>query len=56
MQVKEKTVEVQNTTEPETEEYALNYIVNFNNCVFNEKVMVNQTGKPTEDDPPGTGG
>lgn len=56
MQVKEKTGEVLSTTEPGTEEYTLNYIVNFNNCVFNEKVVIKQTGKPTEDDPPGTGG
>lgn len=56
MPVSEKTVDQSTLTSEEEEVYTLNYIVNFNNCTFNEKVVVNQTGKPKEDDPPGTGG
>jgi hypothetical protein len=51
----EKTDKVKSLIEEE-EAYTLNYIVNFNNCTFNEKVVVKQTGKPEDDDPPGTGG
>jgi hypothetical protein len=55
MSTEEKTDKVKSLIEEE-EAYTLNYIVNFNNCTFNEKVVVKQTGKPEDDDPPGTGG
>jgi hypothetical protein len=38
------------TEEEPEEEYALNYIVNFNNCTFNGPITIKQTGKPK--DPP----
>lgn len=37
-------------TEEEEAYIIINYIVNFNNCTFNEDVTINQTGKPQ--DPP----
>jgi hypothetical protein len=41
----------------EEEVYPLAYNVTFNNCTFNEKVTINQTGKPVDpgDPPPGGG-
>lgn len=38
----------------ESEEYGNVYTMKFENCTFNN-CMFNQTGKPEEDDPPGTG-
>lgn len=40
-----------------TETYVVNYYItiNFNENCGVETVVVNQTGKPKEDDPPGTG-
>lgn len=51
---KEKTVEPVTLTSEDPEVYEVTYVVNFNNCTFNEKVVVNQTGVPPDppDDPP----
>ena len=55
--------ETQNQTEIEPieegieeEVYALNYIVNFNNCTFNAPITIKQTGKPKDPPPPPGGG
>lgn len=39
-------------TDSHEDQYQLNYIVNFYNCPI-EKVVVKQTGKPTDPDDPG---
>jgi len=50
MPPKEKTEKLATLTEEEPEVYEVNYIVNFNECTFNDKVVINQKGVPP--DPP----
>jgi hypothetical protein len=54
MPTKGKTEKLATLTEEEPEVYEGLYVVNFNNCTFNEKVVINQTGVPPDpdDDPP----
>jgi len=58
MSTKEKTAKLATITSEEGETYVVNYYITVNfmeNCGV-EKVVINQTGKPKSDDPPGTGG
>lgn len=56
MPTKGKTGNLATITEEEPEVYEGLYVVNFNNCTFNEnaKVVIKQTGVPPDpdDDPP----
>ncbi len=58
MSANAKTVKPATITSEEEENYVVNYYITVNfmeNCGV-EKVVINQTGKPVDDDPPGTGG